>query len=551
MRPLNSELLKQEIEEYFEYIKTVYLNEFSSYMTDEVRGQIQNTHDIFELNEELTFRVIQDKKIIFNLDLAKMIDENDLTNETNLSDISQCGRDYIQYLITNKEHVDVVVKNQVLKEVITYFLGCAKNVISLGVRDMIVEYLGERYKIHYEKFIPSKEKEVALYIKEIVGEQQLLSAFISKNEDIIRYAYNSYIENKDLENYDCLKDSLNKIYYDYVKKIGKVYFTDSLYEYQNLEYGISLRSKKVKEEKKKLSTMHLKRLISLKNSLTNINKHQFLFTAQDKMILQNSIIETDKVMNSIVRDGKEHVLDYIDSEYPKILKIEKASQKFVDKIWSNTLTNVLTYQCGHEFNLLLASQVGSKIIEATYLTSEHLKSIHTSRNDYGFVVEPKQDGIVYISNKDLLYRNYSDDPNYCANANTVYSNQIILEIDNQETSKLITPNMIVNENLKDKIIQNKVILDGENIRVVGIYAFSDEEESPSYNKATLLSEEYGLPVIRISSRSYFNGKEIERPKIDVHIKEVEVPEKSFFDKIKEARNKLFYEEAEAEPKKVA
>ena len=67
--------------EYFEYIKVMYLNEFSSYMTQNTRNEIQAMNDIFEWNEELMFRVIQDKKIIFHLNLQKFIEENDLKNE--------------------------------------------------------------------------------------------------------------------------------------------------------------------------------------------------------------------------------------------------------------------------------------------------------------------------------------------------------------------------------------------------------------------------------------------------------------------------------------
>ena len=58
--------MKKSMNEYFEYIKVIYLNEFSSYMTQNTRNEIQAMNDIFEWNEELMFRVIQDKKIIFH-----------------------------------------------------------------------------------------------------------------------------------------------------------------------------------------------------------------------------------------------------------------------------------------------------------------------------------------------------------------------------------------------------------------------------------------------------------------------------------------------------
>lgn len=539
--------MKKSMNEYFEYIKVIYLNEFSSYMTQSTRNEIQAMNDIFEWNEELMFRVIQDKKIIFHLNLPKFIEENDLKNEETLVDISVQGKDYIHYLIENENNVYAIVKNKILKEIIKYFLKCDKSVISLGVADIIVDYLKVKYKLPCEDWIPSKEKEVAVYLKEIVGEKVLLSGMISNQEQIVQDAYNAYIENNELESYEELKTTLDKVYLDYFKKIGKVYFTDSLYEYENLNYGVSGLSKQVKEEKTKLSMVHLKRLASLKNSLMNIQQHQFLFTVRERMLIENNIIETDKILNAIMVDGKENVLEHIDSQYDKILKIEEESVPFVQTIWNHILTNISGYQDGNEFSFLLTNQLNSSIIEANYISSEHLKNIRTSRNDYGFIIEPKKN-IIYASSKDILYRNYQDDTSYSINKNTVYAGDIPLEIDNQETSKLITPSMILKDNLQDHMIQNKILLTSKDVRVLGIYVFADEEDSPSYNKAVLLSEEYELPIVRISPRSYFKGREEHKTKMDIKIQPIEVPQKSFFDRLKEARNKLFYEDSETNQK---
>ena len=96
--------MKKSMNEYFEYIKVIYLNEFSSYMTKSTRKEKKAMNDIFEWNEELMFRVIQDKKIIFHLNLPKFIEENDLKNEETLVDISVQGKDYIHYLIENENN---------------------------------------------------------------------------------------------------------------------------------------------------------------------------------------------------------------------------------------------------------------------------------------------------------------------------------------------------------------------------------------------------------------------------------------------------------------
>ena len=179
MRPLNSELLKEKINEYFNYIKTIYLNEFSKYLQENTKQFIKESEDIFHFEEDLTFRVTNQKKIIFHLDLKTFVEENNLTDENNLKDISENGKSYISYLIENQENVYEVIKLKILKEIIYYFCQGNPDVITIGTIDSLTEYLGDKYKLPYEKWIPSKEKEVSNYLKEIVGEKILLSSVLN------------------------------------------------------------------------------------------------------------------------------------------------------------------------------------------------------------------------------------------------------------------------------------------------------------------------------------------------------------------------------------
>ena len=165
MRPLNSELLKEKINEYFNYIKTIYLNEFSKYLQENTKQFIKESEDIFHFEEDLTFRVTNQKKIIFHLDLKTFVEENNLTDENNLKDISENGKSYISYLIENQENVYEVIKLKILKEIIYYFCQGNPDVITIGTIDSLTEYLGDKYKLPYEKWIPSKEKEVSNYLK--------------------------------------------------------------------------------------------------------------------------------------------------------------------------------------------------------------------------------------------------------------------------------------------------------------------------------------------------------------------------------------------------
>lgn len=547
MRPLNSELLKEKINEYFNYIKTIYLNEFSKYLQENTKQFIKESEDIFHFEEDLTFRVTNQKKIIFYLDLKTFVEENNLTDENNLKDISENGKSYISYLIENQENVYEVIKSKILKEIIYYFCQGNPDVITIGTIDSLTEYLGDKYKLPYEKWIPSKEKEVSNYLKEIVGEKILLSSVLNHEESYIKKAYNLYVEGNELEDYDSLKTSLNKTYKNYYQKIGKVYFVDSLYEYENLDYGITSRSKQIREEKQNLSMMQLKRLISLKESLLEIEGHPFLFSYSEKISIKNSLIEVDKIFQAILKDGKGHILDHIGEEFQKIIKLEKVSFPFSQKVWESTLTSVDQYKQGEYFHFLITNSMNSEIVEATYITDNDLINIKLSRNDYGFIIEPINDGIIYASSKDFLYRDYSGENNYQPNYNTVYVGENPIEIDNQEDSKLVTPNMIEKDNIKQNMIQNKILIQKNLCRTVGIFAFSDElEDSTSYNKAELLAEEYQLPIIKISPRSYFNGVEDSKVRMNIHIKltETKKEQKSFFEKIKETKDKLFYEEPE-------
>ena len=544
---MNSELLKEKIKEYFNYIKTIYLNEFSKYLQENTKQFIKESEDIFHFEEDLTFRVTNQKKIIFHLDLKSFIEENNLTDENNLKDISENGKSYISYLVENQENVYEVIKSKILKEIIYYFCQGNPDVITIGTIDSLTEYLGDKYKLPYEKWIPSKEKEVSNYLKEIVGEKILLSSVLNHEESYIKKAYNLYVEGNELEDYDSLKTSLNKTYKNYYQKIGKVYFVDSLYEYENLDYGITSRSKQIREEKQNLSMMQLKRLISLKESLLEIESHPFLFSYSEKISIKNSLIEVDKIFQAVLKDGKGHILDHIGEEFQKIIKLEKVSFPFSQKVWESTLTSVDQYKQGEYFHFLITNSMNSEIVEATYITDNDLINIKLSRNDYGFIIEPINDGIIYASSKDFLYRDYSGENNYQPNYNTVYVGENPIEIDNQEDSKLVTPNMIEKDNIKQNMIQNKILIQKNLCRTVGIFAFSDElEDSPSYNKAELLAEEYQLPIIKISPRSYFNGVEDSKVRMNIHIKltETKKEQKSFFEKIKETKDKLFYEEPE-------
>lgn len=542
---MNINEIKKVLNEYFEYIKVIYINEFGKYMTSDTKKRISDMKDVFELEEELKFKIIVDDHIKFNLNLSKYIEEHNIKNE-NVQDLSDESQEYIKYLIKNENNVMEILKNKLLHQILILFIRPENSVISLGTINIIEDKLASKYKLPQEKFFESKEKEVALYVSQIVGEEYLFSGIINADEKIIETNYNLYIENE--EDYENFTKKINKIYNEYHKKVGKVFLTDSLYEYEKLDYNLYEKTKKIQEGKKIVNLSRLKRLLSINESLINIKAyfdvHQILLTALEKKELDSWILEINKIIERIKKDGKDKIADNVSIEYNHILDIENDCMKFVIKIWQNELTNPFHYKLGDSFNFLL-STCEEDIIEATYISSEHLKNIKTLKSSYGYIYEPLDDGLIYSSTDDLLYKKY-DSNNYKKNYNTIYVKNGPIEIDNQDSSRLLTPSMILRQNLKSRSIQNKILLDSSKVRKMAIYCFVEDDlkNSSNYNKALELAEKDDLPIIKIYKEVYFNG--VEPSKIQVKIEEEKEEKKvSFFDRLKHS----IYEEQVSDFKK--
>lgn len=542
---MNINEIKKVLNEYFEYIKVIYINEFGKYMTSDTKKRISDMNDVFELEEELKFKIIVDDHIKFNLNLSKYIEEHNIKNE-NVQDLSDESQEYIKYLIKNENNVMEILKNKLLHQILILFIRPENSVISLGTINIIEDKLASKYKLPQEKFFESKEKEVALYVSQIVGEEYLFSGVINADEKIIETNYNLYIENE--EDYENFTKKINKIYNEYHKKVGKVFLTDSLYEYEKLDYNLYEKTKKIQEGKKIVNLSRLKRLLSINESLINIKAyfdvHQILLTALEKKELDSWILEINKIIERIKKDGKDKIADNVSIEYNHILDIENDCMKFVIKIWQNELTNPFHYKLGDSFNFLL-STCEEDIIEATYISSEHLKNIKTLKSSYGYIYEPLDDGLIYSSTDDLLYKKY-DSNNYKKNYNTIYVKNGPIEIDNQDSSRLLTPSMILRQNLKSRSIQNKILLDSSKVRKMAIYCFVEDDlkNSSNYNKALELAEKDDLPIIKIYKEVYFNG--VEPSKIQVKIEEEKEEKKvSFFDRLKHS----IYEEQVSDFKK--
>ena len=480
----------KELNELFLYIKTIYFNDFSKYMTNETKKNIIEMNDVIELNEELTFKTLISDKLCFNLNLKKYISENELKSENSLADLNDNSKEYIKNILKYEDNVLDLIKGKLLEKIILLFLDNKDDVVTIGTSKLICEYLSSKYKLKYENIIPSKEKEVANFVKEIVGEDTLYYGVVNKDNSVIEEKFNMYTEDN---NYIELIQNCNKEYKNFHQKFGKVSLQDSLYEYEMLDYNIQKKSELIKEQKEDDSIMKLKRLSSVKRSLLNISSHKLLFNVYEQAEIKNNIIEINKIMKKIIKNQEIDITGNINDEFPKIINIENESKKFTSKIWSNFVTPLSTFSTSSDFNFIVSKNIEDDIIEAKVISSDMLKDYKTSNIGYGYILEPLDESVIYASSKEFNYHKNND--NYI--------------VDNQEESPLITPNMILDKNLKNKNIENMLLLNKKRTYPVGIFCFIDNEDleqNSNYLKATELNDDYDLPILTINSYDYATQK---------------------------------------------
>ena len=494
--------MKIKLNEYFRYIKTIYINEFSKYINEETKMRISELNDVVELNDEFTFKVSVDDKITFNLNLSKYIDENNLRSDSSLYELDQSSKNYIEYLLKYEDDVFEIIKNKLLEQIIILFINNKKNVVSMGTTKIICEKLVDKYNLPYEDIIPSKEKEVALFIMQIVGEDILFNGILNNQIEIVSVSFDTYIEGETFAN---LVKIWNKLYINYSQKIGKVFLPDSLYEYEKIDYKIKEKADLMKEQKEDTSIIKLKRLASVKRALVNISAHKILFNAHEQVELESNIAEINRITKKIMKNQEKNITGNIDEEYPSIIAIEKDSKRFMSKIWSNFITPLASFSDDIDFNLMVTQDIKDDIIEASIFSSDMLRDIRNVDLGYGFIIEPLEDGVAYASSKRFAYEKQGQESiGTLIDTVNVQNNSYV--VDNKEESSLITPNMIINSNLKNKSIDNMLLLNPKRVYPTGIYCFvedDDLENNSNYLKAMELTDDYNLPVIKINSFDYY------------------------------------------------
>ncbi|MBP3765946.1 MAG: hypothetical protein J6G98_02035 [Bacilli bacterium] len=471
---MNTIELNENINQYFEYIKSIYLSEFDKYISKDIKNTLLNISNVIELRDEMTYKVhVHDDRITFNLDLKKYIEENKLKDDKNLSDLSEDSKRYVKYVVDNENNVFELLKGNLLKSIILLFTKNRKDVVTLGTVEMICDRLKDKYNLPHLSIIPSKELKVAEEVGNIIGKDILIYCVVNRDIDLLSKTFDSYSNEM---SYKTFTKNINSIYENYYKKIGKVYLPDSLYEYEKIDYKLDKYLENVKEEKNNDNVNKLNRLKSIKMSLASMYSHIIIYSAFEQRKLENSY----NAINSILKNNRAS--DLIDEEYDKILAIENNSKGLINPIWNNFLNkpNDLSSQY---FNYLVSTKIKDDVIEARLVSSDMIDKINKMDLSYGFICNPKDDAIINVSTTSFNYK--------------LENGKYI--IDNKNESFLQTPNMIISANIKQKKLSNLVLLDKNKVSVSGVFCFVDDEldNCSSYLKASVLAEDYNIPLIAV------------------------------------------------------
>lgn len=528
---MDNQILLNYLKQYFNYIKKIFLDEYSPYLNYDRINEIDHMDCVFKLDDEAQFKIFRDDKINIGLNVAEFIDSNNLNNDAGLKDIDISAKIYIKHLNDNKNDINRAVLSVILKPIICHILNIKNEVISLGTVDLIIENLCEKYRIKYMTPYPSKEAEMVKMIFQIIDEKTIYEAVL-----------NNRINNlKDTTIYDVrlgdILDSLNNKYDIYAKRIGKVYYADTLYDYQTIDYQKEKNQiLNIIDIKEKNNNTKKERLVSMINSLRNLKKHSFIFdnTEQQKI---STCLEKIEELNETERVSNE--------DYQYLLNLEDTLVPLVNRLWNNQLTNIEEYNGHSSFSFLVGNELNKDYVQAQLVTDNHIRNrSNRLRNNYGYIYK-LENNIIYASSKDILISK-----NVVDNENTVTFRDIKLDIDNQRDTKIMTPDILIRDDIKLKH-NGSVIL--YKPTAIAVFALIDNEFSTDYAKAEELSSNYELPLIKIN-RNIYEAKIVEEEK---PVRKMEIPVKKhkevisrpkLKDRLKNFKNSLIYEDTEEKAK---
>ena len=500
------------------------MNEYSKYLTNEKIEELNNMDNVFVLKDS-KYKIYNNDKINICLDINSFIKENNLMTDNGLKDIDISAKIYVKFLIDNKDNVIRLVLSTILRPIIAYLVKPGDDVFTNGMVDDITNKLSHEYNIKYEKPYESKEAEMFNLAKNIIGNKIYKVLF---NHDKISTIYDSY----DFD-IDDMTNEINHEYHLYEKCRDKVFYSDKLYAYQTINYDKQKAIlKSIIDELNENEFMKEQRIKSIERCTDNLIKNMMLFDYNDEQMIK---YYSDLVKSTINKLNDNN----IDDIYLKMLELENRLKVFTDKMWCNKITKIDEYNQDKSFNFIVGNSK-DKLVEANLLSSKIMENTDAKlKHNYGFIYSPEN--IVYATSNDILVRKGNIE-----NINTIVYNNNKIEIDNQKDSKIMTPELIARDNIKNKSFGNIVLFDP---KIIGVFAIYENKTDYDYEKAVELSSNMELPLIEICKNKI---KKVEILNFDVEkkkekeIKKIEVPKQKtkLSEKIKNFKNSVLYEEEE-------
>ena len=467
------EVVQNDLRQYFDYIKDVYLKNFDKILNDKIKNTIQNKKsDDIEYDMDTDFSMKVNGTIHYRLNVDSFIENNHLLEE-NLDELGEKERERVHYIIKHKENNVEIVKDTLLENMFLLFMP-NRDILSCGMSTYLAESFSKKYHFNYFNLY-EKEKEVIKVLISLFGQSIFFNSVLNGNYELLQQKYDSYT--KEDGSWIRFYNNLEKEFEHYEKNKNKIYYIDSLYNYSNLNYGDFIKEiQQVLLDKKNFEEHFSFKVSSMVDCVQEMNRYMILLKEPDKNNLYYSGLNLKRILE---KDG--NVIQY----QKEILEIEKELKPVVDYIWNYYINYEGDYDASSNYWFLTQNylDVTEEEIQVMHLITNDQVSNINSKNRYqcGFVYRIKKQAILYSAPGRIIY--------------TLENNEI--KIEEQEYSTLLTPRNLMIKTLNREDKTNTVLVNKKDIQKRAIYCICQNESDIHYQKAFELAAQYELPIIPI------------------------------------------------------
>lgn len=471
------EAVQNDLKQYFDYIKDVYLKNFDRILDDKVKNSIQSkkSEDI-EYDMDADFSIKVNGTIHYRLNINSFIENNHLLEE-DLNELGEMEKQRVNYIVNHKENGTDIVKDTLLENMFLLFMP-NHDVLSCGMSTYLASGFTKKYHFNYLNLY-FKEKEVIENLMSLFGQQTVLFSILNGNYDLLEQKYDDYTKEKG--SWNSLYNCLEKEFEYYEKNKNKIYYIDSLYNYSNLNYKEYIQEIEGVLKEKKAAEEHFSfKVSSMLDCLQEMNRYMILLNEKDKNNLYYSSLNLKRILE---KEGKKE--QYQD----EILEIENGLKPVIDYIWNYYINFEGNYDPSSNYWFLvqnIAESTKDDIQVMNLITNDQISNIN-SKNRYqcGFIYKIQKGAILYSAPGRIIYH--------------LENNEI--KIEEQEYSHLLTPRNLMIKTLdrEDKI--NNVLVNRQYVQKKAVYCVCKNDSDIHYEKASELAAQYDLPLIPIYENS--------------------------------------------------